>query len=313
METPVLETFDLTKRYGRITAVRDLNLRLRRGEIYGFLGRNGAGKTTTIRLILNLARPSSGEVRLFGRRLGPNAHRDLLTRVGAMVENPGFYGNHTARENLEMHRHLMGVADRTRTDQTLETVGLLEEGRRKVGEFSTGMKQRLGVARALLHEPELLVLDEPATGLDPAAMRELRLLLTGLARERGTAIFLSSHILSEVQQVATRIGFIHRGLLVDELSPDELAHKARRHLLLQVDDAARTAWVLEEKLDISDFQVQPDGRVRIFTGLDRSAEINRALVTHDVQVTHLAVSRDTLEDYFIALTGGENHAAPAER
>jgi bacitracin transport system ATP-binding protein len=305
MNMPVVKTNGLTKRYRETTAVDKLNLTLRRGEIYGFLGRNGAGKTTTIRMLLSLITPTAGTASIFGRELNKNSNRSILTRVGAMVENPGFYGSLTARENLELHRTLVGVAEPQAVDSALELVGLSGVQDRRVAALSTGMKQRLGVARALVHDPELLILDEPTSGMDPAGRRELRRILKRLAEDRGTTVFLSSHVLGEVQQVATRIGFLHEGVLVDELSPAELEDRTRRHLDIRVDDAETAAWLLETELQLNDYQVLPGNRLKVFAALDRSAEVNRALVSNGIEVWSLAASQDTLEDYFIELTGGE--------
>lgn len=300
---PVLETLGLTKRYRGKPAVQDLSLRVSRGEIYGFLGLNGAGKTTTIRMILGLARPTRGRVAVLGRRYSPG-DQAILSRVGALTE-AGFYGNLTVRENLALAASLTGVRAKGRLEQTLDLVGMAAEARKIARTLSTGMRQRLRLARALVHEPELLVLDEPATGLDPAGIREVRLLIKSLAEEKGVTVFMSSHILAEVQQVATRIGILHQGSLVEELDQAELQLRSRSYLEIAVSDTAKATWILEESLAIRNYAVTDGQTLRLYQGLDRAAEINQALVTAGVGVGRLALQHESLEDHFIKLTGGD--------
>jgi len=299
----VLETLDLCKTYGRKAAVQELSLLVRRGEIYGFLGLNGAGKTTTIRMILGLTRPTSGGVTILGRRHGA---RDgtVRRRIGALTE-AGFYGNLTVRENLEIVRRLTGVPQKERTDETLALVGMASESGKVARALSTGMRQRLRLARALIHEPELLVLDEPANGLDPTGIREVRMLIRSLAEEKGVTVFMSSHILAEVQQVATRIGILHHGQLLEEIDREELQLRSRSYLEVEVSDTARSASLLEQQLGIHGFDVADGNLLRIFQDLDRAAEVNASLVRAGVSVSRLVVRHESLEDHFIKLTGGE--------
>jgi len=201
----VLEIHELTKKYRGIAAVDGVTLSVKRGEIYGFLGMNGAGKTTTIRMMLSLARPDSGTVRMFGERLTPR-NLSPLSRVGAIVEMPGFYENLTARENLEISARLAGLPDKTAIEDALAAAGLADDDRKPARDFSLGMKQRLGIARAVMHHPELVILDEPANALDPAGIRDIRRLLVSLAKERNIAVFVSSHILAEIEQIADGVG-----------------------------------------------------------------------------------------------------------
>lgn len=220
-----ISTRALIKRYRGITAVDALDLDVRRGEIYGFLGRNGAGKTTTIRMLLGLIRPSGGEITVLGRRIRPG-EATVFSRIGFLVETATSYPNLTVRENLEIQRRLTGSAPRSVAD----SIGLLRldpYADRRAGQLSLGNKQRLALARALLHSPELLLLDEPANGFDPAGIVEIRELLRSLADERGVTVFMSSHILAEVAHLADRIGIVHDGRLIEESSRDELAAKAR--------------------------------------------------------------------------------------
>src|SRR5512141_128963 len=205
-----IETNQLSKSYGEVHAVKSVNLRVKPGEIYGFLGLNGAGKTTTIRSLLGMIRPSEGNVRVLDQAVGPNG-RGPWARVGHLVESPSAYPELTVRENLEIARRLHGISDASATSRVIERLGIAPYADRKAGTLSTGNLQRLGLARALLHEPELLILDEPANGLDPAGVVEIRELLSSLAHEKGVTIFMSSHILTEVDRLATRIGIIHLG------------------------------------------------------------------------------------------------------
>jgi ABC-2 type transport system ATP-binding protein len=224
----VIETTALTKRYRDVVAVDGLDLHVHRGEVYGFLGRNGAGKTTTIRMLLGLIRPSGGEVRVLGQRVREGDQR-WLARVGYLVENATAYPNLTVRENLEIQRRLTG-SPVGYTDRIIQQLGLGEYAERRAGKLSLGNKQRLSLARALLHAPDVLVLDEPANGLDPAGIVEVRELLRSLADERGVTVFMSSHILAEVAHLADRIGILHEGRLIEESSRDELAAKARAYV-----------------------------------------------------------------------------------
>lgn len=217
----ILRTYDLTKEYKKFTAVKGLNMNIEKGDIYGFLGENGAGKTTTIRMIMGLIRPTSGEIELFSEK-SSNKNRNFLQRIGSMIEYPGFYPNLTAKENLEIHRRMIGVQEKDSIEDSLKIVGIADVKDKQVKNFSLGMKQRLGIARALLHHPEFLILDEPTNGLDPIGIKEIRELIIDLCHKQGITFLISSHILSEIQQMATKIGIIHKGVLVEEISYEEL-------------------------------------------------------------------------------------------
>ena len=221
----IISTRALSKRYGDVTAVDGLDLDVRRGEIYGFLGRNGAGKTTTIRMLLGLIRPTSGEVSVLGHRIGPS-ETGVFSRVGFLVETATAYPNLTVRENLDIQRRLTG-SPRAAVSESIERLGLGAYADRRAGRLSLGNKQRLSLARALLHAPDVLVLDEPANALDPAGIVEVRALLRSLVTERGVTVFMSSHILAEVAHLADRIGIVHEGRLIEESSRDQFAEKAR--------------------------------------------------------------------------------------
>ncbi len=297
-----IATSDLIKRYGDRVAVDRLSLAVGRGEIYGFLGLNGAGKTTTIRMLLGMVRPTAGSARIFGRQAHAGA-RDLWSSVGYLVETPHAYPELTVRENLEVFRRLRRVADPQVVERTLERLALAPYADRRAGTISLGNAQRLGLAKALLHEPDLLILDEPANGLDPAGVVEVRELLLGLARERGVTVFMSSHILGEVARLATRIGVIHRGRLIEELDAAALERQRRRWLVVDARDrrAARTT------LAAAGFVIDPraDGAVELTD--ERAVAypdvVARLLLEAGVPPIRLSVEREDLETHFLRLVG----------
>ncbi|SDE62047.1 bacitracin transport system ATP-binding protein [Paenibacillus sp. UNCCL117] len=299
----VIRTTGLTKRYGDQKAVDNLHMTVQPGQIYGFLGQNGAGKTTTIRMLLGLIRPTTGQIEIFGESLYAK-QRDILSRIGSIVEYSGFYENLTARENLTIHARLMGLPKRTAIEEALETVGLHGETTKQVGQYSLGMKQRLGIARAIVHQPELLLLDEPTNGLDPIGIKEIRRMIRSLAEERRMTILISTHILSEVEQLADQIGIIHQGKLLEEISLEELRSRNRKYAEFHVSSDSRAAMLLEKHFGIRDYEVYSEGRIRIYSHLGMRGELNRQLVEHGVEVTGIALSEDKLEDYFVRLIGG---------
>ncbi|PZN03200.1 MAG: bacitracin ABC transporter ATP-binding protein, partial [Bacillota bacterium] len=289
-------------------AVRDLTMTVHPGEVYALLGRNGAGKTTTLRMILGLARRTTGEIVLFGRRL-EQWGAEVYRRVGATVETPGFYGNLTARENLLHNLLILGVPEPQRIDQVLELVGLRHAADRRVREFSLGMRQRLGIARALLHEPRLLILDEPTNGLDPAGIREVRELIRELAAERKMAVLLSSHILAEVEQVADRVGILHEGRLVEEVRMGELRDRGRTYLVIETREPEAAVRLLEERLAVRRYTVLPGGTLRVYEHVDRPDQVVRVLVEHGLPVLHASVQRESLEDHFLRATAAADPAS----
>lgn len=303
----ILKTYNLTKQYGGAVVADNVNMNIKKGEIYGFLGRNGAGKTTTLRMIMGLITPTKGEYELFGRKMGD---REVLGRIGAIIETPGFYPNLTARENLDIHRRLMGIPNKEYIDEALEVVGLnnYDIEKKKVKKYSLGMKQRLGVARAMLHKPELLILDEPTNGLDPIGIKEMRETLIELNKKREITMLISSHILGEIQQLATNIGIIHNGKLLEEIDYNSLQKKNRHYINLKVSDDKRALAILEDEMNIRDYKVTEANTIRIYEMLDKSNSIAKTLISKGVEVYEVNVMNDTLEDYFVKLTGGENNA-----
>ncbi len=299
----VIETHGLSKSYGPVRAVDSVNLRVGPGEIYGFLGLNGAGKTTTIRALLGMIRPSAGSVEVLGQAVGPNG-RGPWRQVGHLVERPAAYPELTVRENLEIARRLQELSDKSATSHVIERLGLTAYADRKAGTLSTGNFQRLGLARALLHKPELLILDEPANGLDPAGVVEIRELLASLAREHGVTVFMSSHILTEVDRLATRIGIIHEGHLIEELEAEKLEEIRSRHLEVKAHDLEAAQSVLTQ----AGFAVKANEGTLVLhetRALDAPEKVATLLVNAGTPPSRLAVEQEDLEEYFLRLTGGK--------
>lgn len=303
----ILQTRNLTKRYGNKTVVNDLNMNINKGDIYGFLGQNGAGKTTTLRMIMGLIQSTAGEIEVFGSKLDQKDQNKIMERIGVIIEYPGFYLNLTAEENLEIHRRLMGMGNKESIEEALAIVGLLEAKDQKVKGYSLGMKQRLGIARAILHHPEFLVLDEPLNGLDPVGIKEIRQLFLDLSKQ-GITILISSHLLSEIEQIATRIGIIHHGNLLEEVDYEMLQKKSRHYLEINVNDEQKTVFILEQKLGITDYLIAEQGTVYLYENIDQPALINATLTSNGIEVQGILLSRDRLEDYFLKVTGGGSHA-----
>ncbi|HEY2981830.1 MAG TPA: ABC transporter ATP-binding protein [Anaerolineales bacterium] len=296
-----IETHQLSKSYGRVRAVHSVSLSVAQGEIYGFLGLNGAGKTTTIRALLGMIRPSAGSAKVLGQAVGPNG-RGPWRQVGHMVERPAAYPELSVRENLEIARRLHGISDAGVTSHAIQRLGLAAYADRRAGTISTGNLQRLGLARALLHEPSVLILDEPANGLDPAGVVEIRELLEGIARERGVTVFMSSHILTEVDRLASRIGIIHQGRLLEELTSARLAEIRSLRLEIRTRDTEAARGALSEAgfapKSSADMLILSEARA-----IEAPDEIAALLVRAGVPPTRLAVEHENLEDYFLRLTG----------
>lgn len=299
----VLQTVGLTKQYGIQFAVNDLNINVEQGKIYGLLGRNGAGKTTTLRMVTGLLQPTSGEILLFGERMRTPT-KQCFRRIGALIEAPAFYENLTAKENLKLIADLRGTQSKNAVNEALELVNLENEKKKKVRQFSLGMKQRLGIAMALMHDPEFIILDEPTNGLDPIGIQQIRLLIKKLSSENGVTVLISSHILSEIEQMADKVGIIDKGVLVEELTMDEIRRRNRHYVKLTVSDMTRTIPAIEKKLGIHDFEIINDNEIKLFQ-MDIDLEnLNRTLVSDGIGVSELSVKKGNLEEYFLKLTGG---------
>lgn len=303
MNEYVIETDGLTKRYGVQTAVDHISLHVPKGKIYGLLGRNGAGKTTAMRMLLNLVRPTEGTIALFGNGYRENPGK-TYRKIGSIIEAPGFYENLTCRENLQLLERLRGRHRRDSVDRALKIVGLEKESDKTFENFSFGMKQRLGIAAAIMHEPELLILDEPINGLDPIGIHEIRKLLLELSHVKGTTIFLSSHVLSEIEQLAGIIGVMHEGHLLEEVDMAELHKRNRRYVEFGVSDVNAVSLLLERNYGITDYTVYDDQTIRLYDRINERGDFNRCFVENGLTVTKVHVSEEKLEDYFSELIGG---------
>ena len=303
----MIETKQLTKVYGEQDVVKAVNIHVKKGRIYGLLGRNGAGKTTIMKMILGLTPITSGKVDVFGQDI-KGREKQVFPRIGAIIETPGFYPNLTGTENLEIFAKLRGTVGPNAVKKALEVVGLPYKDKKLFSKYSLGMKQRLGIANAILHDPELLILDEPTNGLDPIGIAEMRNFIKELSVERGKTILISSHILSEIALLADDIGIIDHGLLLEENSMKELKKKNRKYILLQVSDVSKAALILEHQFHLVDYSVHDDQTLRIYDTCLDMAEINKALIVQDIAVISSQVCNDTLEDYFKKITGGEGIA-----
>lgn len=297
----LLLTEHLTKQYRHRKVVDNVNIHVRQGDIYGLIGRNGAGKTTLMKMISGLASPSSGGFSLFGEdglRAGKN-----MNRVGALIEEPGIYGDMTAWGNLHAKCIALGVRSRSVERELLEIVGLSDVGKKPVGKFSLGMKQRLGIALALVGDPDLVILDEPINGLDPQGIAEVRTTIERLNREKRITFIISSHILGELSKFATTYGIIHNGRLLQELSGEQLFEKCARRILLNTPDAPAASTVLET-IGITKYRVTGKDTVEIYERLEDTAEINSAFVSAGIPINGISIANQELEDYFLELTGG---------
>ena len=301
----VLETVDLAKQYGKQFAVSELNMHVKKGEIYGLLGRNGAGKATTIRMAMGLLQPTKGEVKLFGEKLTVPT-KQIFNRIGALIESPAFYENLTAKDNLKIIADLRGTQSRDCIDRALMLVNLENETHKKVKQFSLGMKQRLGIAMALMHEPEFIILDEPTNGLDPVGIQQIRLLIQKLCAEKGTTILISSHILSEIEQMANTIGIIDHGKMIEELSMDEIRRRNRHYVKMTVSDMNKTVPLLEKELCITDFEIVSEREIKIYQIETDFEKVNRLLNQNEIGVSEISMNKGNLEEYFLRLTGGNS-------
>lgn len=303
MKKVVLKTYNITKKYGEQLAVDNVNMTIKKGDIYRFIGQNGAGKTTLIRLITGLIHKSGGEIELLGAN-EENELNKVRTMVGSLIEPPSFYTNMTARENLEVSRLVRNIPGKKCIDEVLELVGLKDVEKKKVKNFSLGMRQRLGIANALMGNPKLLILDEPINGLDPMGIVEIRELLKKINKEKDMTILISSHILSELSELATTYGIISNGKLIEEITAKQLSEKCRQYIDLRVDDTARAVILLERELGISDYEVLEDSNIKVFSNLDNVGEINSLLSRSGIIVESISVKGENLEEYFMNKVGG---------
>ena len=299
----ILKTSHLTKVFEGKEVVSSVNMNVKKGEIYGFLGPNGAGKTTVMKMMTNLIKPTNGEIEIFGERLTDQSY-EVLKRIGSIIEYPIFYDKLTARETLQLHCDYMGYYNQKEIEQVLDMVSLVNTGNKRVKEFSLGMKQRLGIARAIITKPELLILDEPINGLDPQGIKEMRDLFRMLSKEYGITIIVSSHILGEIEQLADTIGVINNGKLIQEISLEQLTHSQTDYIELIVQDIQKTSFLLSEKLLLVNFKIVDDHCIRIYDSTLTPQMISKVLYEHDIEIEAISKKTSTLEDYFLKLVNG---------
>ena len=303
----IIETKNLTKQYGSQKSVADLNIHVQRGRIYGLLGRTGAGKTTTMKMLLGLTKPTSGEVKIWGKPLQEN-EKKLLPRIGSLIESPGFYPNLTATENLRIFAALRGVPNNHAIKDALDLVGLPYKDKKLFSQYSLGMKQRLAIALAVMHDPELLILDEPINGLDPIGIAEVRSFIRELCDARGKTILISSHILSEISLLADDVGIIDHGKLLEEESLKELEAKNAKFIHFCVSDAQKAAKIIAATFHSKDFRLTDANNLYLYDMTLPVEKINRSFVESGIEIQEVHLCEDTLEDYFKKITGGEGIA-----
>lgn len=302
--TYIIKTNRLTKVLQGKEVVSGVNMHVKKGEIYGFLGPNGAGKTTIMKMLTTLMKPTSGDIEVFGEKL-TNTSYEVLKRMGTIIEYPVFYEKLTAEENLYLHCEYMGYYDKKAIDQALDLVNLQHINDKKVKDFSLGMKQRLGIARAIITKPELLILDEPINGLDPMGIRELRELFKMLCKEYGITLLISSHILGEIEQMADTIGVIQNGKLIKEVSMKSINGKQTEYIEISVPDVKRTAYMLENKLHITNYKIMSENMLRVYEMSVTQQEISKTLIMNDVEIESINKKHSSLEEYFVNVMNGE--------
>lgn len=307
MKQHVVKTNSVTKSYRGSFALRDVSIMMESGKIYGLIGQNGAGKTTLMRLLAGLSFPTGGTIELFGHS-GERALQEERKRLGCMIENPGFVPYMTAEENLKFHRIMRGVPNKEIEVELLELVGLADTGNKKAKNFSLGMKQRLGIAIALLGNPELLILDEPINGLDPLGVVEIRNLLKKLCEERQLTILISSHNLPELYQTVTNYIIIHKGEIKQTLTLEQLEETCKHHIHISCDQPEKLTSVLELQLNTTNFKVMPDKTVKLYNYLQEKDLVAKTIYENGIVVSKFSIEGDTLENYFISVIGGDRDA-----
>lgn len=303
----VIKTNNLVKKYGENIVLDNISIKVNQGEIYGLVGDNGAGKTTLFRILSGQSNISDGSFELLGESSEKNIVK-VRKRIGTIIENPSFYPKMTIEENLEYYRLQRGIPGKKNIDKILKEVGLLEVKKKKFNNISLGMKQRLGLALALLGEPELLILDEPINGLDPSGIIEIRNLLLKLNREKNITIIISSHILSELYNIATCYGFLSKGKLVEELSLEQLNERCRSYLEINVTNPKKFSVLLEEKLGYKNYKIMPDGLIHLFEKDPINEEISRLAVENGIGLKSINEKSANLENYYLSLIGGVKNA-----
>lgn len=298
MNENVVEINNLCKTYKDTKAVAHVNMTIKKGDIYGFIGRNGAGKSTTLKMIVGLIFPTSGQIKLFGESRNKFTDR----RIGSLIENPGLYPNLSAYDNMELKAIALGLKDKEKIIELLNLVKLDYKSKKIVKKFSLGMKQRLAIALALLGNPDLLILDEPINGLDPEGIRQIREVIQYLNENKKMTIIISSHILGELSKIATRYGIIRDGQMIEEISAKELDQKCRDYLLLKVEQVEKAIPLLENDLGIYDYIVHENNEIRIYDNIE-SSKINLVLIKHNIKINQIYYQKQDLESYFLEKIG----------
>ena len=293
----MLKTTNIVKKYGNRTVLKNINMNINKGDIYGFIGKNGAGKTTFMRVVLSLTLKDSGEVIYYGNK----SINDIGLKVGSLIEAPGLYKNASAYENMKRFSILYG-ADENKINEILNMVGLGNTGKRKAKDFSLGMRQRLGIAIALLGEPELLILDEPINGLDPEGIKEIRDVIVKLNKEKNITFLISSHLLDELSKIVTKYGIINNGELIEEISANKLNEKCKNRLIIEVDDTEQALSKLVNIIPKEDIRIN-NNSIEINYHIKESANINKLLVESGIMVNAIYPNLDSLEEYFMKRIG----------
>ena len=304
----VIQVNQLSKTFKGVQTVSNVNMNIRKGEIYGFLGPNGAGKTTIMKMILNLIKPSSGKITVLNQQVKSESYQ-YLKNIGSIIEYPVFYDRLTAKKNLEMHCAYNGINDYQFVKEALEIAGLGGVGNKKIHEFSLGMKQRLGIARTIVTKPEILILDEPINGLDPIGIKDVRELLLSLKEKYGMTILISSHIVSEIESIADTIGIINHGKLLKEVKMDEIRRETGEYLEIYVDDLEQAKRVMEQKLGIKQYETEGNQLIRIFEPVMTHSQINKAFIMNGVEISGMEMKVQHLEEYFLNLIKKEDQYA----
>lgn len=297
----ILQTSHLSKTIDGKQLVTDVNIHVKKGEVYGFLGPNGAGKTTVMKMLTNLWKPTSGTVALFGKALEKTSY-EVLKRMGSIIEFPTFYDHMSGKDNLQLHCEYMGYYNKGSVEEALQMLGLSDAADKPAGSYSLGMKQRLGIARAILCKPELVILDEPTNGLDPVGMKQIRDLFRMLCTEYGMTLMISSHLLPEIESIADTVGVIHHGKMMKEISMKEIAETNTAYIELAVEDTKKAAYVLAEKMQLSNFKIVNDSGIRIYEQGVTTQKISRELMANDLEIASISQHTETLEDYFLKIT-----------
>jgi len=297
----ILQTSHLSKTIDGKQLVTDVNIHVKKGEVYGFLGPNGAGKTTVMKMLTNLWKPTSGTAWLFGKALEKTSY-EVLKRMGSIIEFPTFYDHMSGKDNLQLHCEYMGYYNKGSVEEALQMLGLSDAADKPAGSYSLGMKQRLGIARAILCKPELVILDEPTNGLDPAGMKQIRDLFRMLCTEYGMTLMISSNLLPEIESIADTVGVIHHGKMMKEISMKEIAETNTAYIELAVEDPKKAAYVLAEKMQLSNFKIVNDSGIRIYEQGVTTQKISRELMANDVEIASISQHTENLEDYFLKVT-----------